>query len=478
MKRAGVSSNLSTRRTNFSKRLTNSAAPERSLRPGSELDLLFTDLLANGQAVGRAGGLVVFCFGPLPGERARIRITTLKRSYAVAEAVALEPTSPDRAQPFCPVFGVCGGCQMQHLAYPAQLGWKREALRNALQRIGGIDGAPVRDTIGMAEPRAYRNKMSLVVGSPTKGGDPKVGFYRMRSHDLVPIDGCPVVARKLDEYIASFAGAPQDTAARSILERARHIVARYARATGETVVALSTQRAMERGAELAAGLRAELSGVVGIVNTFEPRSANAVLGRRQRLLDGRPEIEERIAGIRYRVSTASFFQVNPEIVGLIFAAIERDLLPARAVVDLYCGMGTFSMLFGRHGAHVVGVEENAHAVAEANANAALNDLSARAEFHARRVEEFAVSKEGRVALSSADLVFLDPPRKGSDDVTLQSIAHAGAPRVAYLSCDPATLARDLRLLAANGYRLESVQPFDMFPQTGHVEALAFLMKSN
>ncbi len=153
---------------------------------GAELELSFTDLLANGQGVGRDGGIVVFCFGPLPGERARVRVTEVKQRYAVAELIELLSRSPDRSVPFCPVFGACGGCQVQHLAYDAQLEWKRNVVRNALLRIAGLDGIEVLRPIGMSQPRAYRNKMSLVVDHRVR--PPSLGFYRQRSHDVVEID--------------------------------------------------------------------------------------------------------------------------------------------------------------------------------------------------------------------------------------------------------------------------------------------------
>ncbi|HEY9085800.1 MAG TPA: 23S rRNA (uracil(1939)-C(5))-methyltransferase RlmD [Candidatus Tyrphobacter sp.] len=448
-------------------------APSSAPSVGAEVDLLFTDLLANGQAVGRAAGLVIFCFGPLPGERARVRITALKPTYGVGEIVRNLDASPDRAEPFCLVFGACGGCQVQHLAYPAQLRWKRELLRNALQRIGGID-AEVRETIGMRDPRAYRNKFSLVV--ERRGAEAVVGFYRARSHEIVPIDRCPVVVPQLDRYIGLFACAPADSPLRTVLGEALHVVARQAEATGEAVISVTTPRRSDAMAAAAPALLKALPGAVGVVNSFEPASANAVLGRSHDVLAGRAEIQERIGEIRYRVSATSFFQINREIVARIFEAIESEPMPG-SVVDLYCGMGTFSLLFARRGAQVLGIEENRHAVTEARANARLNGLHETARFQAARVESFAASEEGRAALAGTDLVFLDPPRKGSDTITLGAIAAAHVARVAYLSCDPATLARDSKFLVANGYDLTSVQPFDMFPQTGHVEALVILRKN-
>lgn len=449
--------------------LKDPAAP----RAGAELDVTFSDLLANGQAVGRAAGVVVFCFGPLPQETARVVVTTVKAKYVVARLLGLIATSPSRAEPFCPVFGDCGGCQVQHLAYPAQLAWKKDVLRNALQRIGGFGTIDVRNTIGMTVPRAYRNKMSLVV-ERQPAAPPTIGFYRQRSHDVVPIDACPIVMPQLSDYVTRLGAARSNPSTAPALADARHLVARAAQATGQAVLTITTTRESRASRDAAPALLADLPGVVGITNSFDLSGENAIVGRRHRLLAGSPEIEETIHGVRYRVSAGSFFQVNVEIVGRIFEFLKPELRAQPGVLDLYCGAGTFSLFFAKHGCRVLGIEESPQAIAEARANAALNQMQARAVFHADRVERFAGSDQGRAALAGARVVFLDPPRKGSDEATLAAIASAGVAQVWYLSCDPATLARDLKFLAAKGYGLDTVQPFDMFPQTGHVEALATL----
>ena len=452
-------------------------------RAGDELDVAVTDLLANGQAVGRCDGVVVFCAGPLPGERARVAIALVKPKYAVAELRELLTQSPERVTPFCPVFGECGGCQVQHLRYDAQLQWKREVLRGALERIGGFRGADVRETIGMAVPRHYRNKMSLVASQ--RDGATAFGFYRQRSHEVVPIEACPIVTEQLSGYVGrltSLAGAAgaRGSAAEftNAFAEARHVVARDARASGEAVVTVTTARESAAVLRSGAALMAALPGVAGVTNSFELSSENAILGRKHRLAAGRAEIEESIGGVRYRVSAGSFFQVNVEIVGQIFEFLAPRLQVPRAIVDLYCGAGTFALYFARHGCDVFGVEESAQAVAEARANAELNGLQARVRFAAGRVEEVLRAGEGFAALRGAAAAFLDPPRKGSDEATLGAIAGAGVPEIWYLSCDPATLARDLKFLASKGYRLGAVQPFDMFPQTGHVEALAVLQRTD
>jgi 23S rRNA (uracil1939-C5)-methyltransferase len=450
-----------------------------SLSVGSEHEVRFTDLLANGQGVARIGSLVVFVWGPLPGERARIRLSEVKKSYAVGELVEILERSPDRAAPFCPVFGTCGGCQVQHLAYEAQLAWKAGLLREALERIGGFRGVAVQPTIGMDEPRAYRNKMALVVRQD--GDRTDFGFYQMRSHDFVPIAGCPVVLPQLDEQIAALRRASADDALKPAFGGVEHAIARAGFGTGESVLALTTRSPSQTLGAKAAGLAARLRGVVGISNSYEPRSANAVLGRKHRTVWGRDEMEERIpftgGVIRYRVSAASFFQVNSVMLARVFELLSGLSRP-RKVVDLYCGAGTFSIWFALRGADVVGVEENPSAIREARANAALNGVEQRARFLSGRVEAVLRRPPGAQALRDADLVFLDPPRKGSDVQTLDALAAAKVPAVWYLSCNPATLARDLARLREAGYTLESVQPYDFFPQTGSVESLTLLRRAS
>ncbi|MGC9991750.1 MAG: 23S rRNA (uracil(1939)-C(5))-methyltransferase RlmD [Candidatus Cybelea sp.] len=452
--------------------MTSSDTAPSALRAGAELEIEFTDVLANGQGVGRASGIVVFCFGPLPGERARVRIETVKQRYAVAEMLELLVASRERARPFCPVFGACGGCQLQHLAYDAQLRWKRDVVRNALLRIGGLPDVEVRETIGMNEPRAYRNKMAVVVDHSSK--PPALGFYRQRSHDVVPIVACPIVTPQLDAVLGALAEQRRDSTFATMLRNARHLVARVARATGQVVLTVTTTDALVDAKSIARSLRRELPAVAGVGNSYGPASENAILGRHYQLLAGEGEIEESVGGLRYRISAASFFQINVEILERIFDLIEPWLEPPGNIVDLYCGSGTFALYFARHGWNVTGIEENRHAIAEAQENARLNELEGRARFEAGRVEQMVGVPEVARTLQEAGVVFLDPPRKGCEEVVLSAIAQARVRNVWYLSCDAATLARDLKFLASKGYRPGVVQPFDMFPQTGHVETLVQL----
>ncbi|MBV8356143.1 MAG: 23S rRNA (uracil(1939)-C(5))-methyltransferase RlmD, partial [Candidatus Eremiobacteraeota bacterium] len=381
---------------------------------GSEHDVVFSDLLASGQGVGRIGGMVVFVWGPLPGEEARVRITEVKKAYAVGAMLELLARSPERVEAFCPVFGTCGGCQLQHLAYPAQLEWKRRMVRDALERIGGFAGVEVAPVMGMDDPRAYRNKMSLVVDH--RAGT-RFGFYQMRSHDFVPIEGCPVVVPLLDAQIAALRQAARDPALAPGFAGVRHAVSRVGTASQESVVALSTKAPSPSPnvAAVAPALAERLPGVVGVAESFAPATENAILGRKFRQLAGRAEVEERIGDARYRVSPASFFQINTAIVARIFETLSKWLTGgALATVDLYCGAGTFTIFFALRGCSVAGVEVNSAALREARANARLNGVEERVRFLAGRVETVVTSDAGREALRGAEIVFLDPPRKGSD----------------------------------------------------------------
>ena len=446
------------------------------LKPGAVGVVEFSDLLANGQAVGRFDGMVVFVDGPLPGERARIRLTEVKAKYAVGEVVERETTSPDRAEPFCPVFGACGGCQVQHLAYPAQLAWKHRIVKDALLRIGGFTDLAVNEPIGMDVPRAYRNKMALVVEAQSEVEGAVFGFYRARSHELVPIDHCPIVLEPLDAAIGGLLAAARAPETSAAFSNVKHVVMRAGLTSPNSVLSLTTDVKSAAIAAAAPQIAERIEGAGGISNSYEPANANAVIGRRMDFVWGKREMEEAIENVRFRVSPASFFQINGAMVASIFRALAPLIAGTPRIVDLYCGAGTFAIYFASRGASVVGIEENASAVTEARGNARLNKVEDRVRFVQGRVEGALANEEGRKALREAQIVFLDPPRKGSDEATLAALADAKVPVIWYLSCNPATLARDLRYLAGRGYTIGSVQPFDMFPQTGHVETLVTLTR--
>ncbi len=455
-----------------------------ALRPGDVLALPIDGLSQDGRGVGRADGLVVFADGLVPGDRARVRVVraTARHAEAVPERL-LEP-SPDRVAPFCPVFGRCGGCALQALDCQAQLRAKRRIVVDALARIGGVADAEavVAETRGMADPYGYRAKVQLPVSGTA--AHPRIGFFARGSHDVVDADECRVqhpagdaVRAAVRAWMIAHGVAPYDERRGTGL--VRHIVVRVGAATGEVMAGIvATGASLPAADDLAARLRTAVAGVRGmaLASLFldvNRARTNVVLGGDVRILAGAPSIEERIGGLRFRISPLSFFQVNPAQTEVLYAAaVEAAGLTGRETAyDLYCGTGTIALILARKAARVVGIESVAAAVEDAKANAAANGI-ANAEFVCGEAE--AVVPERAVRGERADVVVVDPPRKGCDERLLRTVAGMAPDRIAYVSCDPATMARDAARLAQDGYRIVSATPVDMFPWTAHVECVARL----
>lgn len=427
------------------------------------------DLLANGQGVGRAEKLVTFVTGALPGEDVRVAVDALKPNYASAHALEILTPSPDRVASVCAAFPECGGCQTLHLRYEAQLAWKSRMVADALTRLGGLAEVEVAQTESSEffDGTRYRNKVSLVPRIAGTRGE--IGFYAARTHRVVPVDNCPVLLPWLDDAVRAIARFVEKNPA--LLHDVRHIVARTGVARKTLVIALCTDHPQRELASFTDQLRKHIPGLTGLVASYDPASANAILGRRFATLWGSPETIERVGALSFHFGVASFFQINTAMLERIAERLARTLSEARRVVDLYCGVGTFAVILGKRGIAVTGVESYRRAVDEAAANAAINGVTSAA-FECAPVVAAVSGERGRTLLLGADAVILDPPRRGCEPEVLAALAGARAPRIEYLSCNPATLARDARLLVDAGYRLRSVTPFDMFPYTGHVEALA------
>lgn len=455
--------------------MTNSGAAKADAATLASRPIVLEDLLENGQGVGRIDGLVAFVTGGLPGERVRIAIDELKKNYAGAHVVDIEEASHDRVDSGCAVFPRCGGCQTLHFRYAAELDWKRRRVVEALGRLGGIRSADVAAVTSAqsGDDFGYRNKASLV--AKREHGADRLGFYGARSHRLVAIETCPVLVPRLRsavEQLVSFAAASGDA-----LRGVDHVIVR-ASSTGEALVVAFSGKTQNRSLGAATGdLRRRIPELTGIVSAWEPASENAVLGRRTAVLWGSPAIGERVLDAHFTFGVGSFFQINTALLELLAARIVERLTGAKRVVDLYCGVGTFGVLLGKRGAATTGIESSRRAVDEAAANAATNGVT-NAAFECATAAEALAGERGRSLLAGADAVILDPPRKGCEDGVLAPIAAAAVPRIIYVSCNPATLARDAAILLGSGYALRSVEPFDMFPRTGHVEALAEFVRDH
>ncbi|MBX6376979.1 MAG: 23S rRNA (uracil(1939)-C(5))-methyltransferase RlmD [Clostridia bacterium] len=435
-------------------------------------------LAAGGDGVARHGGRVVFVRGGVPGDRVRVRVVEEHPRYLRAEVQEILAASPRRVAPPCPVAGRCGGCPWQHVAYAEQLRWKRQIVVDALERIGGLRSAPVAEPVGMAEPWAYRNKAALPFA--VAGERLVLGFYARGTHRVVPVDTCAVQHPLVNRVLGAVRGLAAEHRLTAYDEATgtgllRHLVVRVSFTTDEALACLVINAPAFPGErDLAAALLAAVPGLAGVVKNVNLSRGNAIFGPHTEALAGRDHVMEVVGGMSFRVSATSFFQVNTlqaeRLYDLALAAAAPE--PVAAAVDVYCGTGTLACLLARRARRVWGIESHPAAVADARANARTNGLTG-IEFRLGPAEGEVprLAREG----VRADAVILDPPRKGCDAAVLDAVPALAPRRLVYVSCNPATLARDLaRLVATGRYRLVSVQPVDLFPHTPHVEVVAAL----
>lgn len=430
----------------------------------SQIDIDIERLGIGGEGVGRKDGLTIFVDGALPGEKARCSVYEKKKSYGKARVLELLSTSTHRVKPICPLFGRCGGCQIMHLSYEEQLKAKRQKVVDALERIGKFKDVCVKECRASPKPLHYRNKIQIPIVPSAKGL--RFGLYAKNSHDLVDVETCYIHCERGEEAYQKI---------REILkafDQIRHLLIKTAVATGEVlVVIVSALQPTEELKRVAEKILSEIPSVKGVVHNLNTDKDNTVLGAVYTTLAGKDAIEEILCGVRFKVSSASFFQVNPEQAEQLYDAAlhASQVTKDDTVLDAYCGVGTMSILFAKKASKVIGVEAVPEAIEDARVNALKNGIK-NTSFHAALAEEFIQRSDEKI-----DIVILNPPRKGCDPALIEKVGAMRLKRIVYVSCDPATLARDLRLLADKGWTLESVEPFDMFPQTAHVETIATLI---
>ena len=445
---------------------------------GQIIELNIHSVNHDGEGVGRFEGFTIFVPGTAPGETVRARVISLQKSYARALLDSVVQSSPTRVVPVCEHYEACGGCQLQHIDYAEQLMLKQHAIRDALKRIGGLD-IPVLPTIGMSDPWHYRNKAQVPVGLEDK--TVRAGFYEKRSHKIVDLKCCHIQHPANDDVVHIVRNALQELAIPIYNEQfntglVRHVMARTSFTTGEVLVVIVTNgRTLPKADKLIGSLQETIKGLSGIVQNINVHRGNVILGSEDVLLWGRSYLTETLSGLKFQISPRSFFQVNPiQTEALYNRAREYAALTGKETVfDLYCGIGTISLFLACSAAKVVGVESVEPAVIDARKNAALNSLK-NVEFHTGLAESVVprLFKEGY----HADVVVVDPPRKGCDEKLLATMVAMQPPRIVYVSCNPATLARDLKYLTANGYQAKEAQPVDMFPHTSHVETVVLMSR--
>ncbi len=442
------------------------------LERNQEILLSIDGLTSEGQGVGRYEGYAVFAPFTLPGEEALVRIIKPAANYAVGKLIELKTEAPERVhKPACGAFFRCGGCQLQHMAYPAQLTAKRQILVDALKRLGGFDNADslVGATLG-GQAYGYRNKGSFPVRDVD--GAARAGMFAPRSHRLIPITSCPIACGEVNAALERFCGWLADEKIQGYDEEkhrgvVRHVAFRRAQSGLMAVVVTAGNVLPKKRALIDA-----LEGVAtNIVHNINPGRTNTVLGKKSVSIWGEP-LKEELLGLTFVVSDQSFLQVNREQAQKLYtlALDALELSGSETALDAYSGVGTIALAMAKRAKRVAGIEYIKEAVLDAQKNAALNGVK-NAEFFEGAVE--AVLPE-LVKRERFDAIVLDPPRKGCEKAALDAVIASKAKKVAYVSCNPATLARDAKVLCEAGYTIVKATPVDMFPQTAHVEAVVVL----
>lgn len=424
------------------------------------LTLTIDRLGINGEGVASHQGFKIFVTGALPSEQIRAQIYERHKSYARANLLEVLTPSSSRKEPSCPYFAKCGGCQLMHLDYSEQLKSKTERVKDALQRIGKLENIHVEPCIASPLPLAYRNKIQLPVAS-----DHTLGLYAFNTHDIIAVDACQIHSELGEKALAAI---------RPLLKKfsaeLKHLLIKSTQATQELLVILVTKSKTPLE-ELGKAICDSMPEIKGVVQNIQPDAGNVILGKEYILLAGQEKIEERVLGLTFNISAASFFQVNPLQAEKLYAkALDYCALTTETTaLDAYCGVGTLSLLLARHAKQVIGIESVPEAIEDAKQNAEINGIH-NMQFLCAPAEE-AIQK-----LEQIDVALLNPPRKGCDPALISKLIALKPSCIVYVSCDPATLARDINLLVQGGYKVDAVQPFDMFPQTAHVETVVRLSR--
>ncbi|MEH7120668.1 23S rRNA (uracil(1939)-C(5))-methyltransferase RlmD [Neobacillus vireti] len=443
------------------------------------IDVVFEDLTHDGSGVAKVDGYPLFVPNGLPGEKAKVKVIKTGKSYGFGRLMELHEKSPYRVEIPSSDLHKYGGCQLEHISYEGQLKYKENQVREVLTRIGKLENVVVHPILGMENPWHYRNKAQVPVGE--KDGKLIAGFFKPRSHEIVDTAESLIQLPEINEAVQTIKEilskhripAYQEESHKGVL---RHIMARYGKQTGELMVVLITRtNDLPQKDQLVEEIIARLPNVKSIVHNVNSKRTNVILGEKTKVLWGSEVIYDYIGDVKFAISALSFYQVNPVQTKVLYdKALEyADLSGEETVIDAYCGIGTISLFLAQKAKKVFGVEVVPEAIEDAKQNAELNGLT-NAEFAAGESEVVIPKwyKEG----NSADVLVVDPPRKGCDEALLQTIIDMKPKKVVYVSCNPATLARDLRILEDGGYKTVEVQPVDMFPMTTHVECCSLLIR--
>ncbi len=434
---------------------------------------------SDAQGVGRHQGKVVFVPGALPGEEIDALIVKPMKDYAFGKLLKLHVASPDRVAPPCPVYGPCGGCACQHMTYAASLRFKQNQVANCLSRIGGIE-LPVPLPLGQEPPWRYRNKTTMPVAQ--QQGQTVAGFYARRSHRVVPVQDCLLSDESSNRVVQTTLAWMQAHGIAAYDEgthtgMVRHVMARSNHQGQIMAVLITAQSDVPALDELTALLREKLPGLVSVCWSVQDRPGNVILGDTYETLWGQPLLRQTIGGLTFLLSPLSFFQVNTEQAEMLYRHAIALAAPGKddLVADLYSGAGTITLPLAQRARHVVGFELSPDATRDARDNARRNGID-NVTFLCERAETALPRLVGEGF--RPDIVVLDPPRKGAQREVLSAIAEASPSRIVYVSCNPATQARDARILTEFGYQATACQPVDLFCQTADIENILLLARGD
>lgn len=456
------------------------AKQETPVKKNETLKLQIEDLTSEGNGVGKINGYPIFIPHALPGEIVEIKVVKVNKKLAYGKLLNVVKESPNRVEPPCDVFYKCGGCQLQHMSYDLQLDMKRNQVVNVMKKIAHLADVTIHPTIGMEDPWRYRNKVQIPVGE--KDGKLITGFYQPRSHRMIDnMDTCVITNETGDRIVAAVRRIADRLGISAYHEEThsgmlRHIMVRTGKATEETMLVLITRTEKLPHVEtIVKEITSTFPNVKSIIQNINPDRTNVILGEKTKVLWGDEYIHDKIGDLTFAISARSFYQVNPiQTEKLYQKALEyADIGPNDIVIDAYCGIGTISLFLAQKAKKVYGVEIVPDAISDAKKNAALNGIT-NAEFVVGAAEK--VMPWWTAQGLRPNVIVVDPPRKGCDEVLLQAMIDMQPERIVYVSCNPATLARDLRILEDGGYQTKEIQPVDMFPQTMHVECCALLKK--
>lgn len=454
-----------------------------------ELELTISDLGTTGEGIGRIDGYVLFVKDTVIGDRVRVKVMKAKKNYGYARLLEILEPSQNRIEAPCPVARSCGGCQIQFMNYEEQLRFKADKVYNNIKRIGGIENFEMEPIMGMREPFHYRNKAQFPVGLD-KGGNIVSGFYAGRTHSIIDMEQCMLgicpngrdinaeIMKIMKVFMKQMGIKPYDEKTGKGL--VRHVLIRIGKATNQVMACIVINGRRLPHAEILVDALKTVPGMTDISLSVNTERNNVIMGNEIIRLYGPGYIEDCIGNTKFRISPLSFFQVNPEQTEKLYnKALEyADLTGNETVWDLYCGIGSISLFLAQKAKKVIGVEIVPEAIEDAKVNAQLNGID-NAEFLVGAAEEvvpkYFKEHQGEQECQP-DVIVVDPPRKGCDDKLLETIALMKPQRIVYVSCDSASLARDLKWLSEHGYRLEKVTPCDQFGQTVHVETVCLLSK--